>query len=505
MRVYGSSPLYNLVELIFRSKRLFILCIVLATAAMAGLAAVRSGQYTATAVVLLADNPAASAQVKDTGQPGSVRYKLNVARILARDPQFLQQALEAYGLRQGMPDAQFAHFCRSARNALVLTSGNSDTGENVLEISCRWPDARAADIINAFYALYSRHILEEETGESRQKTQVAHDLYNLYTQKEQDVDKQLIVYQSRNFGDIPPNWEQASASYTQQQQVVHQAQTDLDQEQAALNYVNQQLKQTPKTYMQEMVRQPPAPNPEYDRLLAQRNDQMEKLKQLRKVDTEANPKVKDARDALAQTEAQLQALSPQAANKYKLGISQEREVRNPRYDDLQKERGQHEKKVRDLQISLKSAQALLQTAMAKARSAPSQRLSYERLQKDKGRYAKLRETWAANYDQATIDARRDQDAHLAEMRLEVHPQSEKDLSQPRNVALLAAGPLLGLLIAFAFALLAESLDHSLRTPMDVEKYLAKPVLAVLPRVDGRELSRRQLAAGEGERPRLPPS
>jgi len=54
MRVYGSAPLYNYIELIFRSKRLFIISIVLATFVTASVAVLRANTYTATALILLA-------------------------------------------------------------------------------------------------------------------------------------------------------------------------------------------------------------------------------------------------------------------------------------------------------------------------------------------------------------------------------------------------------------------------------------------------------------------
>ena len=53
MRVYGSSPLYNYVELVFRSKRLFVISIILATIVTVGVAATRATTYSARALVLL--------------------------------------------------------------------------------------------------------------------------------------------------------------------------------------------------------------------------------------------------------------------------------------------------------------------------------------------------------------------------------------------------------------------------------------------------------------------
>jgi capsular polysaccharide biosynthesis protein len=95
--------------------------------------------------------------------------------------------------------------------------------------------------------------------------------------------------------------------------------------------------------------------------------------------------------------------------------------------------------------------------------------------------------------------------HITEMKMMVEPVAEPDTGT-KNILFYAAGPLLGLLIAFAFSLLAETLDHSLRTPVEVEKYLGKPVLAVLPRMDVPKGTQKRLASnGESAPPVLPSS
>ncbi len=94
--------------------------------------------------------------------------------------------------------------------------------------------------------------------------------------------------------------------------------------------------------------------------------------------------------------------------------------------------------------------------------------------------------------------------HLAEMKMIVEPESELDMVGGKSLLFYGAGPVLGLIIAFAFSLLAETLDHSLRTPIEVEKFLGKPVLAVLPRMEAPRDARRRLpGGGEAAQPTLP--
>jgi hypothetical protein len=159
MRVYGSSPLYNYVELVFRSKRLFIVSVVLTTLIVASIAAMRAGTYTATGVVVLSNSQVTGQGNDDASQRGSVKYKINVLNVVGKDPKFFKEAfLEArLNMVRGtqMSDDQFDEFCTSARKALRF-----GIGENILELTCQWKDRQAQDIVNAFYDAYSRRVLD---------------------------------------------------------------------------------------------------------------------------------------------------------------------------------------------------------------------------------------------------------------------------------------------------------------------------------------------------------
>ena len=99
---------------------------------------------------------------------------------------------------------------------------------------------------------------------------------------------------------------------------------------------------------------------------------------------------------------------------------------------------------------------------------------------------------------------RDKELKSQGMKKIMEPEAEMEKGGTKGALLLGAGPVLGLIIAFCFSLLAESLDHSLRTPMEVEKYLDKPVLAVLPRMDvNKKAARAQVGSGDNNRPSLP--
>ena len=81
---------------------------------------------------------------------------------------------------------------------------------------------------------------------------------------------------------------------------------------------------------------------------------------------------------------------------------------------------------------------------------------------------------------------------LKELSLAIKPKAEKVDTTAKQLLLYLLGPILGALIAFSFSLAAETMDHTIRTPVEVEKYLGKPVLAVLPKMQAPGGGRRRL-------------
>ena len=127
MRVYGSSPLFNYVELIFRSKRLFIVSIILATLATTGFYLSRTKNYNARMVVLMTGSEAVTA---DASQKDTVAFKLAVLNIMLKNPKNIKDAMLAADLKRGMSDVAFAEFCKKVTNSLSYSSDST----NYLEI-----------------------------------------------------------------------------------------------------------------------------------------------------------------------------------------------------------------------------------------------------------------------------------------------------------------------------------------------------------------------------------
>jgi uncharacterized protein involved in exopolysaccharide biosynthesis len=511
MRVYGSSPLYNYVELVFRSKRLFIVAIVLTTIITAAVAAFRSGMYTAAAVVLLSGDSQGSAQPgskEDDDRIGSVRSKLSILNIVQKDPAFMRDAMKERKLDQGRSEEEFDQFCKDASKALNIAVADN---YNYLEINIRWKDPKEAeDIINGFYSAYSRYVIDKETAQSTLQTKLLQNLLAEYSSKEGKIRKDVEGYQSHIIGKPVSEFNAANATYVQAQNQVKAYEEEVNFARNGLAEVERQLASTPRTMTEFQESQGPQQSPEYQNLVTAKEKLQADLDELKLKYTDDNPQVKKEAALLEQVNARLARVN--AATGLKPGnkqgpISRMRESLNPTWQALDAKRADMEIQVHAQEARLQLQREATQKAYDMAKTAPAAAAQFKSMTDNYTLYSAIRQNLRNRVEQAAMDEHRDRDMHTAEMSMAVKPEAEPDIMGAKTILFYAAGPILGLIIAFAFALLMETLDHSLRTPIEVEKHLGKPVLAVLPRMDttGDRKSQRRLSSGGGEaaRPTLP--
>lgn len=506
MRVYGSSPLYNYVELVFRSKRLFLVSIILTTLVVASVAAMRAGTYTASALVVLSNSSTAAQGSEDAAQRGSVKYKLNVLNVVAKDPNFFKEAFREAGLDKvggnKMTDEEFDEFCQKARKSLRF-----GTGENVLELTCQWKDRQAEDIVKAFYDAYSRRVLSLETVMSTQTTDTLEKMQATYAAKVKSLQDKVDNYMRGKVGQDPLTAAPtANALYLQKVETVHALQNNLDTGRAALAEIRRQLESTPKTIkdFEDIERERIQDSPAYQELNSRRGLVETQLQDALQKWTEDHPNVKQLQNLLGQYDSRLKQMVDQAGKAAPGQPNRTRIATNQNWLAWDAKRSDMELAIQRLEMDLANAIQERDEAFNKAKNTPIEIRNYQKLTENLPLYMSIKENLSAKLEQARIDEERDRQMHITEMKMMVDPIAEPD-SGSRSLIFFAAGPILGLLIAFAFSLLAETLDHSLRTPVEVEKYLGKPVLAVLPRMDTPKESPKRLASGGEQGPPVLPS
>ena len=502
MRVYGSSPLFNYVELIFRSRRLFVVSIVLATLATTGFYYSRTKTYSARMIVFMTGSETVG-PVDDT-QRGSIGYKINTLNALLRDPNFIKKAMQDGGLNRGKSEGEFAEFCKKVPSALSYAAEG-----NILEISCHWPSADCADIIKSVYSLYSVRVFEDETVLDDTRTKLLNIMYGEYNDKTHKLDLQVRDYQNRIAGHDTSGFETANALYRNSKEQVQTLTEDLAGAQKQKASIETELAKTQKTIVDTQVFTGFSQSDDIKIAKKAQNDALETLNALKLKHTETAPDVRAAQEKYDETTAAVTKLNAAAdaagSSRKASNLASTKESANPQYQSLQTRLSDQNLAIDGLQSNLQKAQARLTEISQRLTTVPTEALNYKKMTEDMGLFSKMKDELRAELESAHLNEVRDKELKNKEMRVDVQPEAEAEQGGARAALLLGAGPILGLIVAFCFSLLSESLDHSLRTPMEVEKFLNKPVLAVLPRMETNKKTRRaQLKSGDNNnRPSLP--
>ncbi len=324
-----------------------------------------------------------------------------------------------------------------------------------------------------------------------------------YRNKQRDLDKKVKAYELQTLHDPAQSFETANQEWVQQDREVKRLQSQLDGAQKQRNFIASALQATKPTIDDQYTYLGPGASPEYGNAVQARDDAEKKLNALKLNHTDMHPLVKAAQEDYDKSIAKVEELSKAAATPKKGPAVQIRVNNNPQYTSLKTQLTDQDLAIANLQSTLQSSLAARDAVDVKARVAPEEALKFKYMTEDMGLYAGLHASLRGDLEGARLNEIREEKLKAKEMQTVLDPEAEPEKGGSRGATMLAAGPLLGLLIAFCFSLLSESMDHSLRTPTEVEKYLGKPVLAVLPRMDHtKKAARKQLARGDNNRPGL---
>ena len=506
MRVYGASPVYSFVELVFRAKRLFIVSIVLATAIVSILATTRAKFYTATMVVGLSGTPQTSMASLEAGQLGSVRYKLNVLNVVLRNPDFIKTSMrsgnldkDAHGVQ--LSELAFDKFCKEVRLAITPNYPS----EGILDINCKWQDDRAAAIIKAFYRSYAEYVLGQETIISTKKTETLTALLDNYREQVDSLQKNVNNFTRSRVEQPLDNMASQQSMYIQGKKVVEDMKYFIASQEKRLQDNRNKLAASSEFVDGDTITGSVKDTSGYSLALDAVSKAQANYDELSGKYTSANINVRAALDTLTSAKKVLKEAESNKGSGSAPQISKKM-IRNPQHDALVSAVAIEETNLvamnEELQRSIKKNTEARASALKSPELADTYNWMTEELTSRKSVHNMLRQ----QLEIAKLGKEEDRQLHTAEMFVMIEPESDQENTGTKSLLLYAAGPLLGLIIAGAFSLVSETLDHSLRTPLEVEKHLNKPVLAVLPRMDIPKKMRRQLGTGsEGKnRPSLPP-
>jgi hypothetical protein len=397
-----------------------------------------------------------------------------------------------------MSDVALDNFCKDARQSL-----NFGQGEGILELTCRWKTPLAADILNAFFWEFHDHVVSYETVNSTQNLALLKRLAGEYKVREQAIEKKIIAYKQRHVPDPPADADATSNQYVTMLSGLEEMKLSLQTAQARRDSLAKQLAGIPPKIVASQVFGNYMDNPLYQAAQKKVADAQSNVDTLKARYQDQHPKVKEAQAALDLAQGELKK-AEKVAKSTRVPTSTQ-EVVNPDYSRLVSVINQADAELNGLRARYALQEKQAEAEKQRALTAPPKNYEYKWLTDEYGIIGTIRNNLENRQHIAELTQEQDLQRSSAETAMIVRPAAEPEAAGGRSMLLYAAGPILGLIIAFAFSLVAETLDHSLRTPIEVERHLGKPVLAVLPRMDPPRPSRRQLGTADRGHPTLPPA
>ena len=505
MRVYGSSPLYNYIELIFRSKRLFLVCIVMASLVTTIFVLRRNKEMVpakAKVFLISTESNIGDAVNADKTRKGTIQFKLSVLSDCQAEDGFMKAALRDANLQGSRDAAAFDAYAKEATRALSFKR----IGENILEMSIVWANADAPKIIDAYYSRYHQRVQDVEAASSTMQKKMLTDMAKMYADKQHALEIKNRDYLEKNSLNPTPDPQVASSQYQQRLEDMRRLTAELSAVQAQYALAKKNLDATPKEIDMATKYMGVGSSSAYTTAEAARNDAKDAFDKIKDKQTENSPYYKAAVKKLKDAQDHFDDVTKKGMSSKKPGVILNRTVAaNPQYAQRQDAALTAESHLKAVETTLRNAQQALAEDKAKALAAP--RRAYARMLESENLplYTGIRNRLDAEKENATMTAQI-QRMQSATGMVYTPAVAEVEAANVKGFLLLAAGPIVGILIAFVFSLLFESLDHSLRTPMEVEQKMNQPVLAVLPRFNAKQgMGNVQIGSGDSARPTLPSS
>lgn len=520
MRIFGATRLHSFVELCFRRKWLLIIGALLGMGASSILLFSRKSPWEAHILIALTDGSSANRPVGDTasgdakqgtggaGRVGDVAYrKANRLTVwIKRTPDFMAGVIRDANLDIKYPRKTTEELSTMVERSLTDSIIMSDL---YLDMGIQWPVARESeDILNALFKRFAEKTVEVETqavGQQRQALEVQ------YFEARKKV-RQLTILQAspeaKNAIDMPlvAGVEQTPPTPAPQMDPalraqIENARLDLSEARSRLRGV-----QSRKQSTQRLLDIGPVvgPNEGPDLTLGPASEfakiQGELTEKLRHY-SDAHPDIIDLRKRLEEAKQRLDDARQQQAQARKAQTAPKTTTINPIWQDLDQQGAELQSLVssrashlRDLESQARSQQVAIAAATPRARpatiSGPAQIASDLQLAKA------IRDDRRAKLATAKLEEAGERKAQQSILRVEVPPKAERP-SMRRKLILAMLGPAVGFLLVLCYSLLAEWMTKALRTPAEVEMYLGKPVLAVIPKLRPSGDAPRQLTGSTG--------
>ncbi len=479
---------------------MFIIAIVLGTIIASAMVASRATSYNASILVsLTGDNPDLAAKLSGSNAGQGDRENTPARRKASRliiwtqnTPDFLEEVVKNAQLDKRNPNKTAEELAKEVRKNLSEPTMLTD---QYMMLKLTWPKPDEAEaILNALYSRFAEKTVSFETSTVTSLRQIIEEQFKSAEVKANALTRKRIAYQSTHYNTTPAMMSMMIGRAELSQTQLEDARLEQIDAQQRLADITNQLKGIPQEIVESRQEGGTTDNP-LMQLSADYDDQNKKLKQLLTSYSSQHPKVIEMQKSMAALQGQIEETKvrlkhqPQAP---KTKTSLITTSLNPEYRELNQQKRELARAVSAMNRRVSELQKTLVQSHSNIRVMPDTEIEWQRIDSQFQLADQIRKNRQAQLAQLTLDKERDEKTQQLQVKMEVPPKAEKADSGGKIVVLYALGPLLGIVIAFCFSLLVETLDHTLRTPVEVEKYLNKPVLAVIPRMQTPREGRKRL-------------
>jgi uncharacterized protein involved in exopolysaccharide biosynthesis len=492
MRIYGSSPLYNYVELLFRCKRMFIVAIILGTVVTSWAAATRATQYRASMFIKLIGERPSSAPgggEKDEAQVSVVRKASRLVDEWLPRTAFLTEVIKNSGLDRRHPNKSMDELIREVRDAI----DKPELRSGILEVSMVWKDPEEAEaVLGQVYSVFARRTVDEETAAQTSKLSLLEQQLNKYEAEADQQAKRRQLYLQTHWWQNPTLAGTTITGNSAAEQQLADLELNRTDALSRLAQIETRLKTTPARILQAETKRFTADRPDLA-LMDQKKELEAQLVALKTRYTDIAPPVVALKKQIEQLDQQIADARKAPKTERDSGSERTTEL-NPEYIELRKMQSSFSMSLTSLDRQIRKLRETIARNDERLKAMPEEEVQFAKINREFSLADNLRNQLRNQYYTLKVQAERDRlnQALLVSQPPDFAPKAEPLNQGAKNALLYLAGPILGILLAFCFSLLAETMDHSLRTPVDVEKHLGKPVLAVIPRVSATPESRGQI-------------
>ena len=467
-----SSPFYQFVDAVFRRRWMLIVPAVVTTATI--LAAIQMGpkSYVAQKAMLVQSPSKLSHMVEELGgnsRPDQRQPKIVALEALADSRAFINDAVKRSGVDLGRDEKRAEKLLQLRRG--LTTSLNDDS--TVVMVSLKWPEKEQAEkLLDAVVETYIRRVSEFQTAEASTASVFLRQQEEQLRQKVATAEQKRGQFRAAHWQELMSGSDSAGTRLGSLNSLLGDTRVKRSEVEMRVAMLAQKLQTTPKEIAIEREPERPQRDPLETRIQEMEIEMASLLNQY----TEEHPKVVALKQQLTVAKQRF------AENQAKIPPPVELPTSKPNPDYLELEKSQREAQIalQGLKGAEVATQQQLSQFVGQAKGMPQAEVTMAALDRDYEVYKKIYDSVVEKLAAARMAEQMAVQKHRQSLQVIDGAEAEPSLSGAKKIAMIAFAPLLGLLLGAACVLLAEQLDHSLRGETDVERFLAKPVLATVP-------------------------